>query len=145
MAIFFSIQRSDTTFNAKADNGPPFFVGLQTRYDPDHTGNPTIGLFNVPTNPLPKLLYTADQNRAEQGFWADFIEPTATCEGQNFLTVNSYDRAKFTWGFGQFAAHVPDGDFVVFLRDLLARPEAVDYFPDLEVQGGRSMRWRTAR
>jgi len=53
------------------------------------------------------------------------------------LTLNTYDRAKFTWGFGQFAAHVPDGDFILFMRDLLSRPEALDYFPDLDVQNGR--------
>ena len=63
--------------------------------------------------------------------------PTAICEGQSFLSLNTYDRARFTFGFGQFAAHVPDGDFIRWFRDMLQRPEAIDYFPNLEVQGGR--------
>src|SRR5262249_55171597 len=70
-------------------------------------------------------------------FWADFIEPTAFCEGRSFITINTYDRAQFTFGFTQFAAHVPDGDFVTWLRAMLAEPSAGDYFPDLAVQNGR--------
>ena len=54
-------------------------------------------------------------------------------------------RAKFTWGFGQFGAHVPDGDFIVFFRDLLARPDATEYFPDLAVQSDRICRMSAGR
>ncbi|TNC13703.1 hypothetical protein FF100_13140 [Methylobacterium terricola] len=86
---------------------------------------------------LPKLVYDQVAARDMFGFWADFIAPTAACEGGNFLTLNTYDRARFTWGFAQFGAHVPDGDFVHFFRDLLLRPEAQDYFPNLAVRSGR--------
>ncbi|MDX3965531.1 MAG: hypothetical protein QHD01_02890 [Bradyrhizobium sp.] len=83
------------------------------------------------------MMYKATDYRGLYRFWADLIEPTSKCEGGNFLTLNTYDRARFTWGFGQFGAHVPDGDFVVFFRDMIGRPENADYFPDLAVRNGR--------
>lgn len=35
---------------------------------------------------------------------------------------------------------MPDGDFVLFFRDLLGRPEALDYFANLVVKNGRISR-----
>jgi hypothetical protein len=137
MAIHFNIERSGRKFRARPDDGDSFLVGFETSYTDRSTGETFEGLFNVPTRELPKLLYKADDARPVFGFWADFIEPTARCEGGNFLTLNTYDRAKFTWGFGQFGAHVPDGDFIHFFRDLLDRPESTDYFPNLRVKSGR--------
>lgn len=137
MAILFTIERKDRDFSARADGGGLFYVGKQTRYHDKSANEDFEGLFNVPLSKLPKLLYAADDVRATYGFWADYIEPTARCEGGNFLTLNTYDRAKFTWGFGQFGAHVPEGDFVLYFRDLLGQPETADYFPDLSVTNGR--------
>lgn len=136
MAITFTIERSGRTFRAKADGGPAFFVGFQTNYTDKSSSTDFEGLYNVPSQALPKLIYAAGQVGGQYGFWADFIEPTARCEGGNYLTLNTYDRARFTWGFGQFGAHVANGDFVRFFRDLLGRPEAADYFPDLKVING---------
>jgi hypothetical protein len=137
MAIHFEIQRTGRIFSASADGGAAFFVGIQTHYTDKSSGQSFEGLFNVPAKQLPPLLYQADTYRQTQKFWADFIEPTTLCEGRNFLTVNTYDRARFTWGCGQFAAHVPDGDFVQFFRAMLALPENSDYFPDLQIVDGR--------
>jgi hypothetical protein len=137
MAIFFGIERSGSVFSARADGGDEFFVGVMTSFTDKTTGEDFEGLFNVPAKSLPKLLYKADDFHPTFGFWSDFVEPTAICEGRNFLTLNTYDRARFTWGFGQFGAHVPDGDFVRFFRDLLGRPEASDYFPNLKIKDGR--------
>lgn len=137
MAIHFSIEREGRTFRARADGGTPFFVGYETSYSDKASGQDFEGLYNVPSKELPKLLYSASDMRPIYGFWADFVAPTARCEGGNFLTLNTYDRAAFTWGFGQFAAHVPDGDFVRFLRDMLNRAESLEYFPNLRVVQGR--------
>jgi hypothetical protein len=137
MAIHFSIERNGRTYRARADDSAPFFVGNQTSFTDRSSGEDFEGLFNVPSRQLPRLLYSAAEMRPLYGFWADFIAPTAACEGGNYLTLNTYDRARFTWGFGQFGAHVPDGDFVGFMRDLLDRPEASDYFPNLRVKSGR--------
>ncbi len=136
MPINFTIERKDRSFYARADGGARFFVGNKTSYVDKSTSESFEGLYNVPSTQTPKLMY-APADASQSGFWADFIYPTSRCEGGNYLTLNTYDRAKFTWGFGQFGAHVPDGDFILFFRDLLARPEARDYFPNLALVAGR--------
>lgn len=69
------------------------------------------------------------------GQWAHFIEPTLTAEGGGrFATLNTYDRAAFTFGAPQFAAHTPRENLVEYLRRLLALPEAQTYFPELSLQ-----------
>lgn len=132
MPIFFKILRNGDDFSCTADNGPSFFVGRRVPYE----GN--IGLYNIfARSRVEKLNYAASDFQQPHGFWATLVEPTATCEGLNFLTLNTYDRAAFTFGFGQFAAHVPNGDFVKYFRALLALPNASDYFPHLGVVNGR--------
>src|SRR6478672_3369304 len=119
MAILFKISRDGRDFFCQADNGPKYFVGRRVPYEDN------IGLYNVFSgSKLQKLEFDPSNYQNEFGFWAEFIDPTAQCEGRNFLTLNSYDRAAFTFGFGQFAAHVPNGDFVRYFRGLLQRPEA---------------------
>jgi len=83
------------------------------------------------------LTYQAENYVPDFGIWAQIIAPTAAYEGGSFLALNSYDRAGFTFGVTQFAAHVPNGDFVRLLRALLARPEAADYFPMLRLIDGQ--------
>lgn len=137
MAIYFKLHRSGNVVRASADGGAPFFVGRITQYADKSSGEDFTGLYNVPSSSLPQLIYQAADYQSVHGYWAHLIAPTARCEGGNFLTLNTYDRARFTFGFGQFAAHVPDGDFVRFFRDLLARPEAPAYFPNLRLSDGR--------
>jgi hypothetical protein len=135
MAILFKIIRNGNLFSCTADAGPQFFVGRRVPYDDN------IGLYNIfAGSKLEKLNYSADNFSGTHGFWATVIEPTARCEGRNFLTLNTYDRAAFTFGFGQFAAHVPNGDFVEYFRAMLQLPNASDYFPHLGVVGGRIVR-----
>lgn len=131
MAILFKIIRNGNDFFCTADGGPQFFVGRRVPYE----GN--IGLYNIfGGSKLEKLNYAAADFAAPFGFWAEFIEPTAMCEGRNFLTLNTYDSAAFTFGFGQFAAHVANGDFVTYFRAMLGLPNAADYFPHLSVVSG---------
>lgn len=74
---------------------------------------------------------------AALGSWAQLLDVTVAGEGRGrFTTLNTWDRAAFTFGFLQFAAHVADGDFVRWFRGVLARPEAADYFPALRLVGG---------
>lgn len=132
MPILFKILRTGNDFSVKADNEPSFYVGRRVPYQGK------IGLYNIFSgSKLEKLNFTAGDFAADFGFWAEFIEPTALCEGRNFLTLNTYDRAAFTFGFGQFAAHVPNGDFVHYFRAILGLPNATDYFPHLDVVNGR--------
>lgn len=141
MAILFEVVRDGMHFSARADTGAPFAIGSKVRYRSKTSGVDRYGLSNDAPNfgsaDAATLRYFAHEYRTIHAFWADFIEPTALCEGQSFLSLNTYDRARFTFGFGQFAAHVPDGDFIKWFRDMLRRPEAELYFPNLEVRAGR--------
>lgn len=132
MAILFKIIRTGNDFYCSADGEPQYFVGRRVPYQ----GN--IGLYNIfGGSKLEKLLYSASNYTGNFGFWAEFIEPTALCEGRSFLTLNTYDRAAFTFGFAQFAAHVPDGDFITYFRTILGLTGASDYFPNLGLVSGR--------
>jgi hypothetical protein len=141
VAIHFDVVRDGKHFSARPDNGSIFAIGLKVRYRNKKTGVERFGLSNdsghFGSDEAKKQLYVAGDYASVYPFWCDFIEPTAICEGQSFISLNTYDRARFTFGFGQFAAHVPDGDFIRWFRDMLQRPEVVDYFPNLEVRGGR--------
>ena len=72
------------------------------------------------------------------GVWAGLIEPTGQGESRNsFSCLNSYDRAAFTFGFYQLAAHTPNDNLILMFRALLKSPEAAHYFPDLELKDGK--------
>jgi len=131
----FAIEQRGRDYWCSVDGGAPWFVARRVAWQG------RIGLGNVfAGSPLKELAYKAANYAPDVGFWAHVIAPTIACEGGSFLAVNSYDRAAFTFGIGQFAAHVPDGDFVRWLRALLARPEAAEYMPDLRLAGGRVSR-----
>jgi hypothetical protein len=132
MAILFTIVRNGNDFSCTADGGRAFFVGRRVPYEG------RIGLYNIFRGTrIERLNYAAADFTTEYGFWASLIEPTAIVEGRNFLTLNTYDRARFTFGFAQFAAHVANGDFVRYFRAMLALRNAGDYFPHIGVVNGR--------
>ena len=138
MAIHIDLAwRGDRAF-ARVDGGEEFLVGRRVRWAQPGSGPSRIGLIN--TEGAGALAYSAAAFEGAFGVWARVLEPTAWCEGRSFLTLNTYDRAGFTFGFAQFAAHVPDGDFVRWLRAMLARPEAGEWLPELEVAEGRVRR-----
>lgn len=121
-----------TAYYGKITNSadPRFLIGYRTKYQDN------FGLYNIQVKT--GLVYKPDDYRSTYGFWADFIYPTAYVESQgSFFCLNTYDRARFTFGFMQYAAHVPNGDFVKFLRELLKLPLATDYFPRLELHQNR--------
>lgn len=127
------LSNGRTVFYAKLNNSaePKFIIGFKTLYD-----RVNFGLYN--TRVEQGQTYNPDDFAGEFDFWAYFIYPTAKAESQGAYTcLNTYDRAKFTFSFMQYAAHVPNGDFVKFLRKLLALPNAADYFPKLVLHDGR--------
>jgi|ERR1051326_1874100 hypothetical protein len=113
-------------------DGNRFFIGSRTSFDGGK------GLINL--KGTAEQQYNREEFRAEHGFWADFIHPTAMAEGAFYHTLNTYDRALFTFSFLQFAAHVPNGDFVVYFRALLQLPLATEYFHDLRLINNRICR-----
>lgn len=107
-----------------------FLFAYRTMYD----GN--VGLYNTQINTA--TVYKPGDYLSAFGFWANFIFPTAMAESQgSYSCLNTYDRAKFTFSFMQYAAHVPNGDFVKFFRKLLALPNAAEYFPKLILKDSR--------
>jgi hypothetical protein len=132
MPIHFNIIRDGSLFSARGDDdGIKFEVGRQVHF------HQNIGLANDNSTLGKQFNYDAENFETAFPFWANFIAPTAACEGQSFITLNTYDRARFTFGFTQFAAHVPNGDFVRWMRTMLQHPSAGDYFPDLALVNGR--------
>lgn len=137
MAYDFSINSSTlssgrTAYNAQLLNSgePKFIFAYRTTYLDN------FGLFN--TSLTNNLVYQPENYETEFGFWAYFIHPTAMAESRgSFLCLNTYDRAQFTFTFMQYAAHVPNGDFVRFFKKLLALPKAKEYFPKLALKDNR--------
>ncbi len=84
-----------------------------------------------------------DRMREEQnvGLWAHFIWPTAMGESEGcHIVVNAWDRARFTWGFYQLAAHTANENLILLMRELLKLPAASFYFPDLVLSEGKVAR-----
>lgn len=95
-----------------------------------------LGLFNT-ADPIGPFFRVAEWE-GEFGFWPRLLEPTVAAEGEGHMAaLNTWDTARFTFGFVQFAAHTPDANFVVLLRRLLALPAAASYFPGLRLADGR--------
>lgn len=129
-----SWSEANGVYKASIDGGPKFDVGRRVSYG---KVKPTLGLATAQT---PGAKYDP-ANHASQGFWAQFIYPTAMAESRlAFHCINTYDAAFFTFSFLQFGAHVPNGDFVKYFRSVLAEPQAEDYFPDLLLHNGRIAR-----
>ena len=124
--IQFTIAKQEGKYFATAGN-VKFYIGSETVYEGNH------GLYNYRLSDGP--VYAPENYQDQFGYWAWFIYPTAMCESKgSFHCLNTYDRAAFTFTFMQYAAHVPNGDFVLYLRELLKLPAAKDYFPFLELK-----------
>lgn len=128
--VSFTLEQGNKYFGQI--DGTRFFIGSRVSFE----GNK--GLMNVTGSQGQR--YDRSQFRQKYGFWADFIHPTAMAEGALYHTLNTYDPARFTFSFLQYAAHVPNGDFVLYLRALLRLPLAVEYFPDLQLKSNRVAR-----
>jgi hypothetical protein len=124
-----SLEREGQRYFATIDGGARFFVGSDVRYLGQR------GLMN--TSDVSGTPYNPSEYRGRFGFWADFIYPTALCEsGGYFQRLNTYDQARFTFGFFQHAAHTPNDNFILLLRQFLALPLAAAYFPELTLHQG---------
>jgi len=125
-----TIRADGKKFFASVNGGSELYVGRRVPYE---------GRFGLENSSREEgTPYRAADYVAEFGHWAALLQPTAMAEGRAFFDrLNTYDRARFTFGFLQFAAHVPDGDFVRMLRRLLGLPAAPTYFADLALRDGR--------
>jgi hypothetical protein len=117
---------------AKLANDSRIYLGSETSFTDDMLRR---GLFQ----PASRLNEIADAGRYDRntamgihGRLAQIIWPTVMAESDGyFARLNSYDRAAFTFGCYQAAAHTPDENLIVLFRTLLALPSAASFFPDL--------------
>lgn len=122
--------REGSRYYASVDDQPRFYVGTDVRFGSRR------GLMNSANPPGPR--YRPEDYEAVHGDWAWYLFPTITAESRGFFScLNTYDRARFTFGHIQLAAHTPDDNFVLILREMLGLPLAASYFPDLALQNGR--------
>ncbi|HEY9217492.1 MAG TPA: hypothetical protein VIO94_05535, partial [Phenylobacterium sp.] len=82
--------------------------------------------------------FDAAEHEAAIGPWAYLLEVSVACESKGrFNLINTYDRARFTYGFYQLAAHTPGDNLILYFREAMALPQFRALFPDLELRGGR--------
>src|SRR4051812_29546927 len=102
-----------TRFDAWRSNegpGSKFKVGVRTYFKRQNRWG--LAFYGADDDPS----YDA-AGHASLGVWAQLLGVTVEGEGRGrFTTLNTWDRAAFTFGFLQFGAHVPDGDFVQWFR-----------------------------
>ncbi len=73
--------------------------------------------------------------------WAYLLDVTGFCESKNYLNlINTYDRARFTFGFYQLAAHTPRDNLILLFRAALQDEEFKAIFRDLTLKGGKVFR-----
>jgi DNA-binding HxlR family transcriptional regulator len=124
------VEREGSRLYARINGEPRFYIGSDVRYG---SRRGLANLYN-PQGPL----YQPEDWEDDHGPWAWYLYPTIRCESRGFFTcLNTYDRARFTFGHMQLAAHTPDDNFVSILRQMLQLPAARAYFPDLTLVDGR--------
>src|SRR5678815_5312876 len=106
--LVFDISREGASWFASTQ-GQRFYVGNRVPFQG------RVGLMNLRDQSSP--IYDPAEYTNTFGHWSHFISPTVKAESRgHFNCLNTYDRAGFTFGFLQFAAHVADGDFVKYFR-----------------------------
>lgn len=132
-------QTKGTRWTATPDDGGAAFLVGQTVPFKDGDGAHRVLYQTYVMNELPKLFYDRKTADAELGLWAHFIWPAVVAEsfGGHHLVVNTYDRARFTFGFYQLAAQTPADNLILLFRELLTLKSAGAYFPDLTLKNGK--------
>jgi hypothetical protein len=125
-------QESGTRyFVLDEDTGETFFAGKVLKY------RSRRGLSRSST----LLEYDRFDSEQQMGAWAHFIWPTVMAESNGrYISINAWDRAHFTWGFYQLAAHTARDNLILLMRELVQLPSAARYFPDLTLVDGKVAR-----
>src|SRR5262245_1736060 len=117
-------------------NSPPFLAGVEVR----QPARNFFGLF-FPSDSYYGPTYDARSYEPVLHQWAYLLDVTASCESRHhFNLINTYDRARFTFGFYQLAAHTPRDNLILLFREALLDPAFQKLFPDLKLVGGRVFR-----
>ena len=134
--IAFKLERDSKNWSATALSGSDtnkYFVGREF----SKTSAGYHGLF-IPGAKYYGPKYNPEDYLNELDHWAYLIDATAFCESASFMNlINTYDRAKFTFGFYQLAAHTPNDNLILLFRELTKLVNAKNYFPELEMRNGK--------
>jgi hypothetical protein len=131
------IIKDGSKYSVEFSDGTTRFVGTEVPYSDDMHRR---GLYQDRNLSLVKDvgLYAPADYLGVHGKWAHFIRPTIMGESSGYFgRLNSYDRAAFTFGATQLAAHTPDENLILLFRKLLALPSAPDWFPELSLAAGK--------
>lgn len=129
--ITFTIRQAGTRYFATPTGQNEFYVGKSTRYG-SFTG---LGMA-VREYYGPKFEATDYQQHINH--WAVLLHASGQCESGNYFNViNSYDRAAFTFGFYQLAAHTPHDNLILLLRAAVGLREVADYYTGWQLHNGR--------
>ncbi|EPA93654.1 hypothetical protein [Pseudomonas sp. G5(2012)] len=111
---------------------PEFYVGRETAYKSLRGLAQPSGKLSGPRYEIPR--FTDDY-----GPVAAMLGIIAAGESDgHFNRLNSYDRAAFTFGFFQLAAHTPRDNLILLFRKLAVDNAGFrELFPDLEVVDGK--------
>lgn len=134
--IAFELKTDDGKWSARAaaTNDPDwFYVGRETKDD----RKKYYGIYQK-TNEYYGPKFDAADYVDTLGHWAYLLHATAYCESKNFFNLpNTYDRAKFTFGFYQLAAHTPKDNLILLFRRLTELEQSGQYFPELKMIDGK--------
>lgn len=134
----FALSKANDRWSAQRTDvpGASFLVGVEVHQPAKnyHGLYFPIGAYYGPSYDPKDYLKTIDH-------WAYLLDVTAFCESKNrFNLINTYDRARFTYGFYQLAAHTPRDNLILFFRAALLDAEFQKLFPDLKLMGGKVFR-----
>jgi hypothetical protein len=133
----FDLTNAGGVWHAReASDGVKFLVGREV-----NQASKKFHGINVPVADYWGPEFKAEDYVEAFDHWACLLEVTGFCESKNRLVlVNTYDRAKFTFGFYQLAAHTPRDNLILLFRELAGLPAFKDYFPELKIKDGRLSR-----
>jgi hypothetical protein len=135
----FALRKEDKKWFAKRADisaANEFFVGQEVM-------QPSRNFFGI-FHPVPSYYgpsYNPEDHTVSIDHWAFLLDVTAFCESKLRLNlINTYDRARFTYGFYQLAAHTPRDNLILLFREALLDTDFQKLFPDLELRGGKVFR-----
>ncbi|NVZ70965.1 hypothetical protein [Pseudomonas costantinii] len=114
---------------ASINGSPKFLLGSETVY------KGYGGLYQ----PHPYgTKYDSTAYASSYGTYAAILEVIAAGESEkHFNCLNTYDRAAFTFGVFQLAAHTPSDNLILLFRRLVVESKDFqDFFPDLKLVSG---------
>lgn len=129
----FMLRKEQSRWYARRAGTPEFLVGVEVNQPAKrfHGLHVPVSRYCGPQYDPADYVECLDQ-------WAYLLDVTGFCESKNrFNLINTYDRARCTFGFYQLAAHTPRDNLILFFRAALREPQVAAAFPDLKLIGGK--------